>query len=648
VPTGLIIAGASVPLIRRVTATIADPGSGRATHLWAALAVVLTFTLMGWTATRLGQHVLTEHDPGVYANTARLLSDHGSLRLPVGSEADEHLIATLDQAAIDLTGPGAYAAGSDHLEFQFSHGPSVIMSIGYDLVGWRGLFVAPVVVGAVALLALYLLATQLVGSGVLAVAALTATGLSAPFVYVTRSTYSEPFALAVIVTGLAVMARRGPIPVVRAGAIGLCIGAAMLYRIDGMLAVAGLVAAGCAAALSGTTGRALGTGLLAAAVPVAIGLTDLVWFSGDYWSSQESYAPALAALVGAGVVVAWLLVRHRGSSFVTKLRETWLPTSAVPVAAIVATATVLAWLVRPRVSQPTNPWPPGDPRYQLIETFQIAAGLAPDGSRSYAEYTLASLGWYLGPVTLALAVAGFAILTVRACRRPGSRAGAVVAFWLVTVPPLLVDWQIMPYQLWASRRLVPFVLPAVVIAAVVGAEALLRLLTRSERLRRGSASRWVVLGGAGLVAVLIIVPTTRTTWPVRDQAEQRGYLAGLLAACDELDDATTLSVAGRAFNVPLRAWCGVPTAAVGPASPAGTDVVSDFVDAAIATCTPAAIVVGPEDSGALQGVGTARSFSLVNPRQAIFTFDRPPDAYVTQRHDFTVARVQLPSSCQGS
>jgi len=52
-----------------------------------------------------------------------------------------------------------------------------------------------------------------------------------------------------------------------------------------------------------------------------------------------------------------------------------------------------------------------------------------------------------------------------------------------------------------------------------------------------------------------------TTRPLRDNADQRGFLKPLLTACDAIGDGAVVAVGSSAEPLPpaIRAWCGAPT-----------------------------------------------------------------------------------------
>ena len=99
-----------------------------------------------------------------------------------------------------------------------------------------------------------------------------------------------------------------------------------------------------------------------------------------------------------------------------------------------------------------------------------------DGSRTYAEQTIAWISWYWGPVTVALGVLGIAAAVYRLLRRGELRLVAPLGIFLPAAL-LYLTMPATPDQVNAIRRLLPVVVPGV----LVGAAAVLGLVARRSR-----------------------------------------------------------------------------------------------------------------------------------------------------------------------
>ena len=121
--------------------------------------------------------------------------------------------------------------------------------------------------------------------------------------------------------------------------------------------------------------------------------------------------------------------------------------------------------------------------------------------------------------------------------------------------------EITPDQIWASRRFVPAVLPALAVWATVA----LAVCASVRRVRR--LPRTMQHAVAGAAAIVLIVPPAVVTSPVMWERSQAGYLQPILASCDAVGpDAAVIVVggwAGATLPQSLRSWCDVPVAAAG-------------------------------------------------------------------------------------
>ena len=102
----------------------------------------------------------------------------------------------------------------------------------------------------------------------------------------------------------------------------------------------------------------------------------------------------------------------------------------------------------------------------------------------YLQYSVHWVFWYLGVPAVLLAALGAAVLArrcLRVRRRPGPCRSITFSWIIVTV---LYRPAIVPHQPWASRRLVPGVLPGLILLSV-WANGLAHRLGPPPRLRSG-------------------------------------------------------------------------------------------------------------------------------------------------------------------
>ncbi|HEX9064475.1 MAG TPA: hypothetical protein VF843_05170, partial [Streptosporangiaceae bacterium] len=370
---------------------------------------------------------------------------------------------------------------------------------------------------------------------------------------------------------------------------GLCLGLTSLVSLASLVLVvpaiamaAVLVAARRSAGLVFCCGVVVGTGY-----GVAAGL----WLTRPP-AGPQSVPLRLAGLVAAAVfgltiAVAALLrlpgVRHRVGGAAARVPLRWLPTAAG--LAVIAALGLLA--ARPYLQVVRGTVSPGGARW--IGLLQRLAGLRVDPARLYSEDTLYWVIWYAGVATVLLGAFGAAIM-VRRCLRAlltWEDPGGAALSWAMPLAVILagsaaVLWQpfTVPDQPWASRRLVPVVLPGLILLAVWAAA----WLTRRAR-ERGAGAVTIGVVGAFCVGAMLL-PSVSTAFGLGlTHSGSRGGLrptAGGLAqhrvGAHEADAVRALCASvGRSssvlildariaavFSQVIRGMCGVPVARLAP------------------------------------------------------------------------------------
>ena len=217
-----------------------------------------------------------------------------------------------------------------------------------------------------------------------------------------------------------------------------------------------------------------------------------------------------------------------------------------------------AWFVRPLVqhvqAHGTNP---------TVEFVQRINRLPIDGTKRYAELSVRWISWYVGPITLTIAIVATAALAM-ALARGTARLPTQVATFLLAPPALLYIWRptITPDQVWAARRFLPAVFPAVILLMFAALCALVRSTDR--RVARFAGPRRSL---AFVLAIATVVFPWLTIRDVSQMTEQRGLFPVVTAACKILGHNSAVVVLEEATsNVwqsdpqTLRSFCNVPVA----------------------------------------------------------------------------------------
>ncbi len=315
--------------------------------------------------------------------------------------------------------------------------------------------------------------------------------------------------------------------------------------------------------------------LLAGVVTGAIfGAVDGLVLSRPYLISIKSSLIPLAevgVLVTVLTAIAVVVLRRHSlpEAWQRRLRGNWLLNAASAVTVLIAGG----FAVRPyfqtthgQMTQNTQ---------DVIAGFQRADHLPVDPTRLYYEISLHWVFWYIGLPAVILGTLGAAIL-VRRCLRGSAPA------W--TLPLLIFGWTIVttlyrpaitPDQPWASRRLVPAVLPGFILLAV-WALAWLKGWLRQHDLDR------VTCGGIAAVgAVALLLPTAMTTYGL---GVKDGGPLGVRPTLHGLGTATTYAgeiaaVSGMCAAIPRNASVVIVD---GPIADRFTQVVRGMCDVPVA------------------------------------------------------------------
>ncbi|MEP6464167.1 MAG: hypothetical protein ABJC62_12295 [Frankiaceae bacterium] len=487
---------------------------------WLTLAVVAGFAVLawGWSA----EHVVLRRDSGAYGLYAHWLAHSGRLPIPAS--------APVFGPGVSHASPAFFADGGSVVP-QFLPGTPMLLAAAGWLGGLTGILHANALLGAAALLAVAGLTARLVGPRAAPFAAFGA-GLAYPVLHAARSPYSEPLALLLLFGGLALLSERR-----LAFAGGLLAGLATVARIDAPADLLLLVPYAVLAAPLAGTGLVLGVG---------IGLVGGLVLSRPYVGSVGG---ELLMITGAAVLLVGvcLAVRRRW-----RVRAPgWLP----PLAATAVITAAGLFAVRPLLQTVRRP----NPARGMIGVLQRRQGLPRDPTRTYDERTLHWVSWWLGWPLVILAVGGLALLAYRRLQAsPGREKYDPAPFLLVLAAASgIVLWKpsITPDHPWADRRLVPVVLPGLVICAAW----LIGRLPDWLPARRAAAA--MVLAGA-----IGYTPLAAASAPLLGVATERGEVAAVRQSCQRLGPRAAVVVTGsRGRNeLPqtLRGLCRVPVAVV--------------------------------------------------------------------------------------
>jgi hypothetical protein len=368
---------------------------------------------------------------------------------------------------------------------------------------------------------------------------------------------------------------------------GLALGLAAAVRIDGLLDVlpaipfvglllirrSGTVVAFCAGLAVGA-GYGLGDGYLLA-LPFLDGLAPMLTLIG-----------LIAAWLAAMTLVGVELLRLPGLRASLRRLPAARPLRWLPeVAGLLALAALIALAVRPYLQVVREQASRASAGY--VAHLQQLEHLPVDPGRLYAEDTLYWGIWYVGIPTLLLGAFGVALLLRSGLRallswRDPSGGARIWALPLMVIccgsAAVLWQPQTVPDQPWASRRLVPLVLPGLILCAIWASAWFCR------RARARGASRTATSAVAAFCVVALLVPTVATTFglglthagrggSLRPSADGlalkrtgSGEVDAVSRLCSSLGPSASVLILDRLvaaqFSQVIRGMCGVPVASM--------------------------------------------------------------------------------------
>ena len=381
---------------------------------------------------------------------------------------------------------------------------------------------------------------------------------------------------------------------------GLALGLTSLVRFDGLLDV--LPAIPFVGVLVVQRNKSAVPFSIGLAIGAAYGIADAYLLARPF---VDSLLP-MPELIG--LIAAWLLAMTvagvelmRLPGFRGGLRPVlarrpvrWLP----DLCAVLAVAAIIGLAIRPYLQTVRGPTTGAAANFvaslQRLEHLPVAPG------RLYAEDTLYWVIWYVGLPAVLLGGFGLALL-VRHCLRalftrgdPPAASPSFFAARLWALPLAVICcgsaavlWQpqTVPDQPWASRRLVPLVIPGLILCAIWAAAWL-----RGRAQSRGASKTAASVVGAFCVAALL-VPAVATSFGFTTNHSGKGGALGVTAdglalkrtgpgevgavtrLCSLLGPSASVVIVAlpvaQQFSQVIRGMCGIPTASM-VGQPAGS------------------------------------------------------------------------------
>ncbi|HTZ28871.1 MAG TPA: hypothetical protein VMC83_33025 [Streptosporangiaceae bacterium] len=551
------------------------PGAGPAaapgqvaTPWWTVAAVVAIAIAFGVDQMIYhSQFIIVTRDPASYIQFANWISKHGSLPIPQGTAAFGGTHHGLTFASFAF-----YQVGTSIVP-QFMAGLPMILAGGFWIGGVNAAVAMAPILGACAVLTFAGLAARLVGPRWAPLAALI-LAVSLPEEFTSRSTYSEPVAQILFLGGLCLVIdslgedRAGARVIAALG--GLALGLTLLVRIDGASDILPVIPY-CGMLLVGRSRQAvpLVGGLMAGGL---YGSIDGLVLSRPYLASIRSSLVPLALITGVVIIATLAGMAWFWDKGLPKVRGKWLPNAAAALAFVV----VIGLTLRPYFQ--TARRNSGAFFDSIIAGYQRADHVPVQPERLYYEISMHWVFWYIGVPAVALGTIGAAVLARRCLRGQAPTWVLPLMIFAWAIVTTLYDPAITPDHPWASRRLVPTVLPGFILLAIWGTDWLL------DRVRRMDVPRALLVSLAACGVVILLLPATITTFGLRARSggpvgikiaavglafktTYGGEIPAVNSLCAAIPrDATVVFIdsggggEGSRLTEVVRGMCGVPVA----------------------------------------------------------------------------------------
>ncbi len=480
------------------------PGAGAAgmpggTPWWTVAAVVAVAVAFGVDQMIYhSQFIIVTRDPASYIQFANWISKHGSLPIPRDTAAFGGTYHGMTFASFAF-----YQVGGSVVP-QFMAGLPMMLAGGFWIGGVTAAVAMAPIFGACAVLTFGGLAARLVGPRWAPLAALI-LAVSLPEEFTSRSTYSEPVAQILFLGGLCLVIdslgedRAGARVIAALG--GLALGLTLLVRIDGASDILPVIPY-CGILLVGRSRRAVP--LLGGLVVGGLyGSVDGLVLSRPYLASIKTSLVPLALITGVVIIGTLAGMAWRWDKGMPKVRGNWLPNAA----AVMAFVITIGFTIRPYFQMVRRN--SGAFFDSIIAGYQRADHLPVQPERLYYEISMHWVFWYIGVPAVALGTIGAALLARRCLRGQAPTWVLPLMIFAWAIVTTLYDPAITPDHPWASRRLVPTVLPGFILLAIWGTGWLL------DRVRRMDVPRGLYVSLAACGVVILLLPAAITTFGLR-------------------------------------------------------------------------------------------------------------------------------------
>lgn len=470
----LPIAIVSFCMVMKVHRPISLESSILSKKRFFSLAVMLF--VVGWGFLNMqynAQTVYLYRDPGLYNTTSKWLTENNDIVIPntkpFGGNDNVYASSNSGVNALDNDSERLYTHGLHALPV-LSSSVARVTNDSYALK-------TNVLVASIALLVFFSFSCKILKPEWAFLATIT-LGLSLPFIHFSRDMYTEPLSLLFFFTSLCLLHNAAVCHKSRQKLVwflaGISTGAILTVRIDGYIAIIGVIVALLLRSLLQVNSKrfklitqenllfALGLG-----VQALIGYLNLRLLSAYYFNFHQELFQLQLMLLGIVLLTGMLFIGATRMMFVKgRITKSILKKISVGrvgfFAVLFLTMGVLLILGRGQLYSEIN-------YYEVQEIAGTEAivvqNIETEDSVAYdtGENTMRWAAWYLGPLVALTSLLGLFLMAYRIGEKSvRPYLPFVLSIWIMGLL-YFVRPSITPDQVWASRRFLPVVFPGLII-----------------------------------------------------------------------------------------------------------------------------------------------------------------------------------------